>query len=187
MKVVRRPDSMTLQELVAPYEKRSYTYPDVGATQLQRLPAGYHHVTRKVSLGADHLAFDRAAEALMTWKMHRKAGLTVAASADRAAVGVTTVMAFGSRLAGVLIPCRVLWTVDEPGRCGFAYGTLPGHPERGEEAFVVERINDSVTLSIRAFSKPGDRVVRAASAVGRLVQSRMTDRYGRSLADLARA
>jgi len=96
-------------------------------------------------------------------------------------------MAFGSPLAGVVIPCRVVWTVEQSDRQGFAYGTLPGHPERGEEAFLVERANDSVTLSIRAFSKPGDRLVRAASGISRLIQSQLTDRYGRSLADLVRA
>jgi uncharacterized protein (UPF0548 family) len=41
--------------------------------------------------------------------------------------------------------------VDEPGRRGFAYGTLPGRPETGEEAFVVEKTNDDVYLVIRAF------------------------------------
>lgn len=34
-------------------------------------------------------------------------------------------------------PCRVVYTVTESRRRGFAYGTLPGHPECGEEAFVI--------------------------------------------------
>ena len=29
-------------------------------------------------------------------------------------------------------PCRVVYVVDGPGQFSFAYGTLPGHPERGE-------------------------------------------------------
>jgi uncharacterized protein (UPF0548 family) len=31
------------------------------------------------------------------------------------------------------VPCRVVYVVDEPRRAGFAYGTLPGHPEIGGE------------------------------------------------------
>jgi uncharacterized protein (UPF0548 family) len=36
----------------------------------------------------------------------------------------------------------VVWTVDEPNRIGFGYGTLQGHPESGEESFVVSREDD---------------------------------------------
>jgi uncharacterized protein (UPF0548 family) len=117
--------------------------------------------------------------------MHRRAGLVVAATAGRAAVDMTTVMAFGVGLAGIVIPCRVVWTVDEPDRRGFAYGTLPDHPERGEEAFSVERIDGRVLLSLRAFTTPGDRLVGAASGVARYIQTWMTGRYERSLIELA--
>ena len=34
---------------------------------------------------------------------------------------------------------RVVFVIDEPGRFGFAYGTLPRHVESGEERFLVER------------------------------------------------
>ncbi len=46
----------------------------------------------------------------------------------------------GERLGPVWVhaPCRVVRVVDALGRRRFAYGTLAGHPERGEEAFVVE-------------------------------------------------
>ena len=33
------------------------------------------------------------------------------------------------------LPCRVIYVDEDPGRFAFAYGTLPGHPERGEVAF----------------------------------------------------
>ncbi|MFF4764469.1 DUF1990 family protein [Streptomyces sp. NPDC001292] len=38
--------------------------------------------------------------------------------------------------------------------CGFAYGTLPGHPVCGEEAFVVHRSPDgTVALTIRSLTR----------------------------------
>jgi uncharacterized protein (UPF0548 family) len=52
---------------------------------------------------------------------------------------------------------RVIRVVDEPRRRGFAYGTLPEHPLRGEEAFLVEwRDDDTVELVIRSFSRPSN-------------------------------
>ena len=42
--------------------------------------------------------------------------------------------------------CRVVKTFTDEGRCGFTYGTLPGHLERGEETFTLERLRDRRTL-----------------------------------------
>ena len=36
-----------------------------------------------------------------------------------------------------IVPCRIVWVVDEPDAFGFGYGTLRGHPDEGEESFVV--------------------------------------------------
>jgi uncharacterized protein (UPF0548 family) len=80
------------------------------------------------------------------------------------------------------IPARVVYVIDEPDRKGFAYGTLPGHPERGEESFVVERRPDeSVWLTIRAFSRPSNRFFWAAYPALRLLQALFTERYKRAL------
>lgn len=80
------------------------------------------------------------------------------------------------------IPARVVYVIDEPDRKGFAYGTLPGHPERGEEAFVVERrADDSVWLVIRAFSRPSNAFFWATYPALRIVQAIFTARYERAL------
>jgi len=72
--------------------------------------------------------------------------------------------------------------IDEPDRKGFAYGTLPGHPERGEESFVVERRPDeSVWLTIRSFSRPANRWFWAAYPLLRMMQAIFTERYKRAL------
>ena len=43
----------------------------------------------------------------------------------------------------------------DEGRCGFTYGTLPGHIERGEETFTLERLRDGRTLLlVDASSQP---------------------------------
>jgi uncharacterized protein (UPF0548 family) len=81
-----------------------------------------------------------------------------------------------------------VYVIDEPNRKGFAYGTLPGHPESGEEAFVVERGDDgTVGLDVRAFSRPCSNLAKLAGPLGQLAQRRMTDRYVRSLTGTAEA
>jgi len=80
-------------------------------------------------------------------------------------------------------PARVVLLVDEEDRQGFAYGTLPGHPESGEELFVVERSEDgSVWLSIRAFSRPANFGWRLLGPALRLFQETWSRRYLRALA-----
>lgn len=78
---------------------------------------------------------------------------------------------------------RVVYVIDEPRRKGFAYGTLAGHPERGEEAFVVDQTDDgSVWLEIRAFSRPSTWYWWALYVPLRIAQELYTRRYLRVLA-----
>jgi len=82
----------------------------------------------------------------------------------------------------VTAPARVVYVLDEPDRKGFAYGTLPGHPENGEEAFIVERdADDSVWLRITAFSRPANWFFWLGYPVLRLSQEFYTSRYERAL------
>lgn len=148
------------------------TYPEAGATRDDLLPTGYHHVHRDVRIGTGAAVFDRAADRLLSWDVHRAAGFAVTGSPS-AIPGATVTL----RLLTLRIPCQVVYTVDEPGRRGFAYGTLPGHPERGEEAFLVTVTGDDVRFRIRAFSRPASLLARAGGPLNRLVQEYATDRY----------
>jgi uncharacterized protein (UPF0548 family) len=82
----------------------------------------------------------------------------------------------------VKAPARVVYVVDELNRKGFAYGTLPGHPESGEESFIVEQTDDgSVWLEISAFSRPAHFGWWLVYPVLRLSQEFYTRRYFESL------
>ncbi|MDT4987285.1 MAG: hypothetical protein QOI74_1379 [Micromonosporaceae bacterium] len=157
------------------------TYREQGATR-GALPAGYDHVHRDVSVGTGRAAFDRAVDGLFGWHMHRGAGMAVAASAPTAAPGVVVALRVGWGPLSLLVPCRVVYRVEEPACRGFAYGTLPGHPERGEEAFLVRlRSDGDVRLIITAFSRPASVTARVGGPLTRKVQARYTDRYVRAL------
>ncbi len=82
----------------------------------------------------------------------------------------------------VTAPLRVVYLIEEANRVGFAYGTMRGHPESGEESFIVEmHDDDSVWLTIRAFSRPSTWYYWLAYPILRLQQARFTKRYLRAL------
>ena len=84
---------------------------------------------------------------------------------------------------GLKFPVRVIYVVDEPRRKGFAYGTLPGHAEDGEECWMIEhRDDDSVWITVRAFSRPANRWWWCVYPVLRVVQEYYTRRYLSALA-----
>jgi uncharacterized protein (UPF0548 family) len=150
------------------------TYPEVGATRSGELPAGYRHVRRHAPLGSGTDVFHRAVEGLRGWRMQRGAGLRVPASAPAPAVGVQVTF----RALGLRIPCEVVWVVDEERRYGYGYGTLPGHPESGEEGFLVYLDEaDRVWLDVTAFSRPARWYTRFATLLAWLVQDFATYRY----------
>lgn len=154
------------------------TYPEVGATAGD-LPAGYRHVRECAVVGSGRAEFTAAADIVMDWAMHRGAGLTVKSAVGAACAGENATFRFGP----VTVPVRVVYVVDEPNRRGFAYGTRRGHPECGEESFIVHYDNatEQVRLEITAFSKPGTWWVRVGAPIGRLVQNWVTRRYSRAV------
>lgn len=78
--------------------------------------------------------------------------------------------------------CKVVAIVAEGDSVGFAYGTLPKHPECGEESFVVSmREDDSVVLTVRAVSKPAVWFTKIAGPLGHAVQKRATTNTSRLL------
>jgi len=157
------------------------TYPEVGRTRAD-LPSGYHHLAREGVLGSGEGTFRQAADALLGWQLQRRAGVRVLPSTERVTEGADAVLLLGFGRLAVRAPVRVVYVVDEPRRTGFAYGTLPGHPESGEEAFLVElRPDDVVACRITAFSRPVTTLARLGGPLTTLTQSWVAGRYLRSL------
>jgi uncharacterized protein (UPF0548 family) len=62
------------------------TYGEVGQTA-RRPPSGYHHLRRSAVIGSGTQLFTRAADALLSWQAHLRAGLSVTASSPTAEPG----------------------------------------------------------------------------------------------------
>ncbi|MBF4458138.1 DUF1990 family protein [Pseudoclavibacter sp. VKM Ac-2867] len=154
------------------------TYAEVGATAEKRLPSGYHHVRESLVIGHGRGTFERAATELLEGQAQRRAGADVQLSDVPLRKGSRVVMRLRIGPLRFRIPCLVVWAERTSTSCGFAYGTLPGHPERGEERFEV-RLTETgaVVFSIVAFSAPGRWFTRIGGPIARRVQTRMTRRY----------
>jgi uncharacterized protein (UPF0548 family) len=133
-------------------------------------------------IGTGPERFTHAAHQILTWQLHQRAGLRPQVSAPAAQPNAVLLLRIGTGRLAISAPCRVITVINEPRRQGFAYGTLPGHPEQGEEAFTVEHTDDgTVILTITAFSKPASLLAHAAGPISRAVQRHITTRYVNAL------
>jgi uncharacterized protein (UPF0548 family) len=173
-------DATACRSLVERSANDSLTYSPVGISLgWQPAPHGYRDVTTERVVGTGAEAFAKVGYALMHWQLNREAGFQVSPQHEQVREGVRVGIAM--RVAGPLCVsaiCKVVAVVAEGDRVGFAYGTLPKHPERGEESFVLtHRADDSVVLSVRAVSRPAAWFTKLAGPIAHGFQSRATKRY----------
>lgn len=177
MRVSWRPTADSLGPVLATAESVPLTYAEVTASNAPELPTGYAHLHEDTAAGSGRAAFQRLAEALLSWELHRVARMVLATSTAGVEVGCTVVNAAPIGPIALWAPCRVVALVDEPGARGFCYGTLPGHPLLGEERFTVELDgDDTVRLRIRSFSRPVG-LARLAPPLARAGQHLINRRY----------
>jgi len=171
-----------MERLVASLRDARPTYFDIGASMVFLQPEDFHHHRYQIVLGRGTEAFYRAVSGLKGWKAHTALGIRVFPQDEEIRTGATVVVTLGAPFLALAAPCRIVGVINEQTRWGFAYGTLPGHPEEGEEAFVVSISPDETVLfEIVAFSRPGDPLVRLAGPFGRAIQKRGTNGYLRAL------
>jgi uncharacterized protein (UPF0548 family) len=175
---LRPPTDERLQRILDDEKAVPFPYPSPGATATGEFPPGfsYDHVETDLGSGSDE-RFGRARTSLMAWGPQRGVGIRVYPG-DPVAADLAFVLAIPLPLTGWAIASgRVVYVVDESDRCGFAYGTLPSHPERGEEAFVVSRIDGRLRFEVTAFSRIHDPLARLGGPVARAFQVRTIRAY----------
>ncbi|MFE6509232.1 DUF1990 family protein [Nocardioides sp. NPDC057767] len=157
----------------------AYTYEEVGNTAIGPV-AGFNWFERSAIL--QRRDFERAAQDLLSWQVQARSGLHVSASHTPLQPATVVLMRLGPSPLSLRIPCRVVYLIDDGDLRGFAYGTLPGHPEAGEERFALRRhASGSLELTISAFSRPASNVAKLGGPISRVVQDAMTRRYLRAL------
>ena len=174
---MRKPDKGYLERVWEHYRDLPLNDAEAGCSRSAG-PAGFVVDNYRGRLGSGPVVLAKAREALRDWRMLRLDWVEPC-WADRPIkegelVG-TLARVYGLWAVNV---CRIVFIVDQEEetvkRFGFAYGTLAGHSECGEERFQVEwhQADDSVWYDIRAVSKPGDWLTRLAYPLARRVQRR---------------
>jgi uncharacterized protein (UPF0548 family) len=174
----RRPSAAALERLLAEAKAAAPTYSEIGATRGERLPAGYRHdrYERRLGLGDD--AFERAVTALRAWQAQIGAGMEAVPEGARVGEDDTVLLLICAGGLWATLPCREVYVDEGLEGFAFAYGTLPGHPEKGEVRFSIERGGaGEVVFRIVSFSLTVDPLARLGSPFTRRLQQRVTERY----------
>lgn len=176
MASIGRPTGARIRTFLESQRAAPLTYGEAGLTR-REVPPGFVRDHHRVRLGEGRDAFALARDALRRWEMFRS-GWTELHPPD-APIVVGTTVAIAVRALGLwsLNACRIVEVIEEPGdveRLGFAYGTLPGHAESGEERFQVEwnRGDGAVWYDVLAVSRPRSIPARLGRPLVRRLQLR---------------
>lgn len=144
----------TADDLVRLREARP-TYGHIGSTLGTEPVAGPHRHESNLKIGVGESALLAARDALCSWVPQRSLGASVTPPDVVPDLDETVVLGLGVGPLRLLVPNRIVAVVDEQDRYGYAYGTLPGHPESGEELFLVELLDGGdVVFTIRVDAEP---------------------------------
>jgi uncharacterized protein (UPF0548 family) len=176
---LRKPSIGARRRILAIESALDLTYTAVGATfDEASMPAGYAINRMRVELGRGQVVFDRAKTGLACWRQFHLGWLEAFPDDTPIRAGETVLVI--ARAGGMwwTNAARIVYIVNESSaassRFGFAYGTLPGHVESGEERFLIEwdRATDIVSFDILAFSRPRHYLVRLNRRRARAMQKR---------------
>lgn len=184
---LRRPSKGELRDVAQQCSPERLTYAQVGISlpgSRLVLPRHWRTSSHCAVIGSGEAVWEAAVDALRGWQVHAGAGITVAPALAPLRVGGVVALAVtpGFVPFGVMLAtCRIVRVLDEPRRFGFAYGTLPLHPEQGEESFVVERDDHGqVRVTVRAVSRPVLLAARLAPPLARVAIAVYVRAYVRS-------
>lgn len=182
MLLLNRPTAERISAFLMEERSRSFSYSEVGATR-GKLPAGYFIDHTRVPLGHGLGTFESACAALRRWETFRIGWVEWWPEQPPLEPGTDVAIVAGRCGLWSLNACRIVYTVDEAGRFGFAYGTLPDHMEQGEERFLVEwdPADDRVWFDILAFSWPNHFIAQCGLLMIRRMQKRFARDAGRAM------
>jgi len=170
-----KPSRERIQRFIDSSRKAAFNYGEVGQS-LGPTPAGYAANHGRVRLGYGGAIFNKAVDALRNWKMIDLGWVSLCWPGAKIEVGTTVAVLARHFGFWSLHPARIVFLVDDDDapmrRSGFAYGTLQGHGERGEETFIIERLHadDSVWYDLRSFSRPGQALTALGYPIALMLQ-----------------
>ena len=169
---ISTPKEEALKSYLSSMAHQTFSYSEVGDTQ-NTFPTGYDHDHNRVQIGEGQADFMLAKTLIREWRMFAISWVRLYPNDQSIKAGKTVSVLF--RLFGLwwFNSCRIVYPIDTATRFGFAYGTLEGHVEKGEERFMVEIDEEGkVWYSITAFSRPNFWATKIAYPIARMFQKR---------------
>jgi uncharacterized protein (UPF0548 family) len=172
-----RPTEQQVRDFLHEQNELPFSYAEVGISKERASPAGYNADHNRIQLGTGAATFQLARQAIQNWQMFNIGWVKL--FFDHTPIEVGRSVAPCAKHFGFysLNVCRIVYTIDEERRYGFAYGTLCEHIEQGEERFLVEwnPEDDAVWYDLFAFSKPRNLLARLGYPVSRALQKRFAE------------
>lgn len=180
---LRRPSAASLDDVLARVANEKITYGGsggaIGLSNLAEPPKGYVREHHEAELD---VPFAAARDALARFATHALSYLFVHPPNRRVEVNTDVIVSARIGPLWSINPCRIVAVEETDARFRYAYGTLPGHSESGEESFTVERLpNGRVRAETIAIARPLDPLARLGSPIAHLVQRRIKIDYMRAL------
>jgi len=126
------------------------TSPELGAWPATGVRYSRSEVSAVIGHGDE--VWERAAREVLRWGVKTASGFSVDSTDPVSQGDLVSVRARVFKVS-IVEPVQVVIVVEEPDRVGFAYKTMPGHPVSGEEAFIVHRHGDEVSLTVRSLTR----------------------------------
>ena len=179
--VFPRPSTARLGTMLDVARASDLTYDHVGSLDA----ATDRRVHREhLVLGRGERCFGDAVAGLRAWACHDGIRATVHPRDAALEVGETVLIVLPAGPFAIVVPDRIVAVVDEADRFGFAYGTLDGHQERGEESFLIRHHDDdTVVATIAVDAGPATTAARLAAPLVLVFQRVALRRYLRALGD----
>lgn len=166
------PTDPELAQFLDSRQAQPFSYREVAATR-GNPPRGFDNDHSSVYLGKGDDIWLNAKNALTRWKQFPEPWTLIFQQTTQ--IEKDTIVAVLFRLFGLwwINSAKIIYTIDEANKFGYAYGTLPGHLEKGEECFWIEKDETgAVYYHIKAFSRPAYWFIWLAYPLARHFQKR---------------
>lgn len=170
------PNDETIRNFLGAQRRDDFSYASVGASRTGGEMKGYNVDRNRVRIGRGGEDFEKAIQALKSWKMFEINWVRLCWTNTPIVVGETVAVLAYHFGFWSLNASRIVYVLEETGgaieRYGFAYGTLTEHGECGEERFTVEfhRADETVWYDLYAFSNPQHVLAQIGYPLGRMLQ-----------------
>lgn len=164
MLYLKRPENERIRQWLDEQAGAAFSYQEVGMTNAESMPKGYHHIDHQRVIGQGPLAFKAAREALGQWGCFHLPWMRLLFDGNPEKGNH---LAIAAQVAG-------FWTVhctrvvdceqgcSDQRHWSFTVGTLPRHMLTGEEqiSITLDPVSGDVQYRIRSFSRPNQPLSR---------------------------